>query len=330
MRKQLFFMGKWMFFLWMGLIAQFMVSGLVREVSATEYRVRGGDSLTRISKKFGVPTRALMETNGLTGIALKPGQRLIVPENGTKPTAQSKKTTAKKPSSYTVQGGDTLATIATRTGISVNDIKKWNRVQPKSLKIGQKLTLAGPGAVKKEPALLEDGESDPLEELGETPDETGEDLRSEAQVAEGDGNRDCGSDCLGKWNSAGERLLLVRVAKGFLDAPYRWGGSSVRGLDCSAFAKKIYGFFDIDLPRTAREQAQVGKYVPRNGLKEGDLVFFNTRRAFGHVGIYIGNNKFVHASSGQEKKVRIDTLETPFYNKRFVRAVRIKEIDGEI
>ena len=113
---------------------------------------------------------------------------------------------------------------------------------------------------------------------------------------------------------------------GFLGAPYRLGGSSVKGIDCSAFVKKIYQFFNIDLPRTAFEQAHTGLGVARSELVEGDLLFFNTRRKLGHVGIYIGNNEFVHASS-RKRGVRVDNLDTPYYNKRFVKAVRLKECD---
>jgi peptidoglycan endopeptidase LytE len=118
----------------------------------------------------------------------------------------------------------------------------------------------------------------------------------------------------------------VKVATAFLGAPYRWGGVSLKGLDCSAFVKKIYELFDVTLPRTAREQAYVGTTVAREDMIEGDLVFFNTRRSFGHVGIYIGNNEFVHASSGN-RIVRIDNLNESYFNKRFVKAVRLKGLD---
>lgn len=224
----------------------------------------------------------------------------------------------------TVKKGDTLASIATAAGLSVNDIGKWNRVQPRSLKIGQRLILAEPRITK----AAATGKGRETAQTGESPDSR--DVRPGGPPTESDGGRDCRSGCLGKWSGADERSLFVRVAKGFLDAPYRLGGSSVIGLDCSAFAKKVYGFFDIDLPRTAREQSRVGKQVSRDGLKEGDLVFFKSRRAIGHVGIYIGNHQFVHASSGEEKKVRIDTLEKPFYSSHFAKAVRIKELDDEL
>ena len=134
---------------------------------------------------------------------------------------------------------------------------------------------------------------------------------------------------LGKWQTPEERRLFVKVAQAFLGAPYRLGGISLKGLDCSAFVKKIYQLFDINLPRTAREQAHVGMGVARNDLIEGDLVFFNTRRSFGHVGIYIGNNEFVHASS-RNKGVRIDSLNEPYFNKRFAKAVRLKGLDEEV
>jgi Cell wall-associated hydrolases (invasion-associated proteins) len=118
------------------------------------------------------------------------------------------------------------------------------------------------------------------------------------------------------------------VATGFLGAPYRLGGSSLKGIDCSAFVRKIYQIFDIDLPRNARAQSKIGISIDREELVEGDLVFFRTRRPLGHVGIYIGNNEFVHASS-TNRVVRIDRMDTPYFQKRFQRAVRIKGLDNK-
>ena len=316
-------------FLWMGLIVLFTAFGFGQEVYAKEYKVKSGDSLAKISKKFGVTTQALMEANGLTSNALKRKQVLIIPDSGKKQIAKSRNTLSHKPEYYVVKKGDTLQAIANSTGHSVKEIKRWNHVNARSMKIGQKLVLARHGPVR-EVVIAKMEESDQVAELGDILDEEGEDVIAGSEPIEIDKDRGSDSNFLCKWISAHERSLFVRVAKGFLGAPYRLGGSSVRGLDCSAFAKKIYEFFDISLPRTAREQSQVGKFVAREELEEGDLVFFNTRRAFGHVGIYIGNNEFVHASSGHERKVRIDTLDKPFYNKRFVKAVRIKELDGGI
>ena len=85
-------------------------------------------------------------------------------------------------------------------------------------------------------------------------------------------------ELLGKWGSPDERKLFIKVATGFLGAPYRLGGATVKGIDCSAFVRKMYELFDISLPRTAREQSAVGVRIDRDKLEEGDLVFFRTKK----------------------------------------------------
>ena len=116
---------------------------------------------------------------------------------------------------------------------------------------------------------------------------------------------------------------MVKVALGFLGAPYRRGGCSVRGMDCSGFVKKIYALFDIDLPRTAAAQSNVGMKVAKSDLIEGDLIFFKTKKRINHVGIYIGENKFVHAAL-HNKAVRIDSLDSSYYKRHYKSAVRLK------
>jgi LysM repeat protein len=316
-------MMKRQIFLWMGLMVLFTAFTLNQEVFAKEYKVRKGDSIAKISKKFGVTTQALKEANGLTGNAVKPKQVLNIPKSGKKKVAQSKKTRSPKAEYYVVKKGDTLQGIAKKTGYSVNQIKRLNHVSAKSLRKGQKIVLKRHGPVR-ELAVARTEEID--ETAAEEEDLLGDDenIVMNESIVDIDKDAESSSELLGMWGSPHERSLFIKVAKGFMGAPYRFGGSSVRGLDCSAFVRKIYEFFDVSLPRTAREQAHVGKRVSRDELKEGDLVFFNTRRAFGHVGIYIGNNEFVHASSGGERMVKIDTLDKPYYNKRFIKAVRIK------
>jgi len=319
-------MMKRQIFLWMGLIVLFTAFGLNQEVFAKEYTVRQGDSLAKISKKFGITTQALMEANDLTSNALKLKQILIIPDDVKNQITKSKKAQSYNTKYYVVKKGDTLQTIANNTGHSVNELRKLNHVNARSLRIGQKLVLARHGPVRELAAI----HTDDTDEVEEDDDLLGddEDIVMNDSLLEAEKDVETNAELLGKWNSPHERSLFVRVAKGFLGAPYRLGGSSVRGLDCSSFVKKIYEFFDVSLPRTAREQAHIGQRVSRDELKEGDLVFFNTRRAYGHVGIYIGNNEFVHAASGRQRMVRIDTLDKPYYNKRFVKAVRIKGLDS--
>jgi peptidoglycan endopeptidase LytE len=142
-------------------------------------------------------------------------------------------------------------------------------------------------------------------------------------------NEEENAEPFGHWSNSDEQRMLVKVALCFLGAPYRLGGSSVRGLDCSGLVRKIYQVFNIDLPRTAYAQSMLGLSVKRSELVAGDLIFFNTSRRLGHVGIYIGNNEFVHASS-YKRMVSVDKLSMPYFAKRFVRAVRLKgNYEGE-
>ena len=118
---------------------------------------------------------------------------------------------------------------------------------------------------------------------------------------------------------------LVVNAMGFLGVPYRRGGSSVEtGFDCSGFVKAMYEqTVGMILPRRADEQAAATQKIDRQELQPGDLVFFNTmRRAFSHVGIYIGDNKFIH-SPRPGAQVRVEDMGVSYWTKRFDGARRV-------
>ena len=324
-------------FLWMGLIILFLSLGICQEgVAREKYKVKRGDTLAKISSELGVSLQALKKANNLKSSALKPNQTLVVPQQTKKKLAKLRTPNSPGRESYTVKKGDSLFSISKKTGLSVKEIKKINRLSASKLKIGQKLALSSP-VKRQETAMREAANVVDTKKIAATEYESEDDgknnddggLSGEDDGAEMEKGEEANIGPLGKWNSLDERRIFVRVVKGFLGAPYRFGGSSIRGLDCSAFVRKIYQFFGINLPRTAREQSYVGKRVLRNELEEGDLVFFNTRRPVGHVGIYVGNNEFIHASF-RNKEVRIDSLESPYYDKRFIRAVRVKGLDGEV
>jgi cell wall-associated NlpC family hydrolase len=123
--------------------------------------------------------------------------------------------------------------------------------------------------------------------------------------------------------AAGIKEKLVKIAHAMLDIPYRFGGTSLLGIDCSGYVQKVFGLLDIILPRTAREQFRHGKVIGKEDLSIGDLVFFRTYAKFpSHVGIYLGDNRFIHASS-TDRKVTIDRLDAPYYLKRFIGAKRL-------
>ena len=104
--------------------------------------------------------------------------------------------------------------------------------------------------------------------------------------------------------------------------PYRYGGSSKKGIDCSAFVQVGYSsVYQKLLPRTTLELVKKGKQVKRNKAKEGDLVFFRTGRNSRHVGIYLGNLEFLHAS--QSKGVIISRLDNPYWQRHFWQIRRL-------
>jgi cell wall-associated NlpC family hydrolase len=120
---------------------------------------------------------------------------------------------------------------------------------------------------------------------------------------------------------------MLGKAMTLLGVPYKRGGSSSEtGFDCSGFVRHIYETsVGRLLPRRADEQAKTTEKIERNELNPGDLVFFNTmRRTFSHVGIYIGDGKFIHAPSAG-KAVRVDDLRAAYWTKRFTGARRVQE-----
>ena len=122
-------------------------------------------------------------------------------------------------------------------------------------------------------------------------------------------------------NRSGREIALF--AQKFINTPYAWGGIQPGGFDCSGYIFYIFKQYGIELPRMADEQFEVGASVPKSQLQEGDLVYFSTYEPGpSHVGIYIGANKFIHASSAAEK-VTITPLDKPYYVERYLGARRI-------
>ena len=123
---------------------------------------------------------------------------------------------------------------------------------------------------------------------------------------------------------------LVVSALGFLGVPYRRGGNSVEtGFDCSGFVRAIYEqTAGLVLPRRAEQQAAATQKIDKTELKPGDLVFFNTmRRAFSHVGIYVGNGKFIH-SPKPGAEVRVEDMGISYWSSRFDGARRVNDAEA--
>lgn len=253
--------------------------------------VKRGDTITSLSRKYSVPVDELMEINGLRSSRLKIGQRIAFQRIN--------------PSDYTVQKGDTIWSIAQRFDIDPDELVEINGLESDSLRQGQKIIL------RHQVQLVE---TKPYEAILSQ----GRDEKENEQITDHQNAVESGLH---------ERLILF--AKKMLDIPYRFGGNSLLGIDCSAYVKKVYSLIGIDLPRSAREQFHEGIPVDESNLSIGDLVFFRTYASYpSHVGIYLGNNLFIHASS-KSKKVTIDSLDTPFYLKRFIGAKRLLDMSAK-
>jgi cell wall-associated NlpC family hydrolase len=193
---------------------------------------------------------------------------------------------------YRLKRGETINSVAERFNIDSEEIVDLNQAGKKRLKMGSIVLV---------PRTETESEDEP--------------------VAASFGGS------LKPWKDDEERGILVKVAKSFAGAPYRYGGDTVRGLDCSAFVRKMYEIFEVELPRSAREQFWAGQRVNKEDLMTGDLVFFRTKRYAKyptHVGIYIGDDKFIHSSSTLSKGVKVDRLSDGYFARTFTGAVRVK------
>jgi len=216
---------------------------------------------------------------------LKIGRQLVVKRAG--------------PKTYTVKKGDNIGKVAKRFSITPDEIMDLNELDSENLKQGQHLLLED----RDEPA-------DTKAPAATLPEASVSDSIAAAAAST-------------ELNSLGMKERLILFAKKMLNIPYRFGGSSFIGIDCSGYVQKVYSFLNFPLPRTAREQFSIGEPVSKEDLSIGDLVFFRTYASFpSHVGIYLGNDLFIHASS-RGRKVTIDSLETPYYFKRFIGAKRL-------
>ncbi len=173
---------------------------------------------------------------------------------------------------YRVKRGDTLDRIASKFNVEKDELIATNNLT------SRKNRRLSPGRTILIPKVMEDDGDD------------GDTIMSFKSVP------------VRPWKNSEEKYMLVKVAKSFMGAPFKYGGNTLRGLDCSAYVKKIYEIFDVELPRSAREQYMVGNRIAREELAVGDLVFFKTRRYAKyptHVGIFIGDGNFIHAYRGK-------------------------------
>lgn len=121
--------------------------------------------------------------------------------------------------------------------------------------------------------------------------------------------------------ASGETKLASEIASVY-GTPYKYGGTTTKGFDCSGFVQYLFGKFDVSVSRSSSSQATEGTEVEKEDLRVGDLVFFNTNgKGISHVGVFVGNGKFAHSSSS--RGVVLSELSESYYAKRYVTARRV-------
>jgi cell wall-associated NlpC family hydrolase len=247
------------------------------------------------------------------------------------------------PASYTVKSGDCLWTISNSTGVSVATIKQLNGLSSDFLQVGQVLVLGGGAAPAVQaaaaPAASVGSSSvyviclgDNLWSIAQKFGTTVENLKalngltSDALFA-GDTLIVSGTAApteVSRSGSSATGSKIVAKAAQYLGTPYKYGGASPGGFDCSGFTSYIYSQFGISLYRTAAGQYGNGIAVSKADLIPGDLVFFCCYSSgIDHVGIYAGNGQIIHSSSPRSGGVIYSTLNSGYYANTYVGARRI-------
>ena len=284
--------------------------------SKTHVVTRSGETLQGIARKYHVSVNELKSVNSLSSSRLRKGQSLIIPTQ-----AAAKQKPIENCSTYKVSKGDSLFSIARKTGTKADVLRKINRIKGNKIKMGQILALAPASNTSCDlPARKTGG-------LRLVSKELLNELDVSSTLAElTDINSDQPVDLAKNLENTRSFADLQKSAYSFLGARYRFGGNSSTALDCSSFTQQVFREQDINLPRTAREQFQTGSEVNQGDLQRGDLVFFRTYAPYAsHVGIYLGNRKMIHASSSV-RRVVISSMDTPYYLSRYLGARRFDKV----
>ena len=287
------------------LISTFLFLLPVLLYAQQEYIVAKGESLYRIAKNYNISVADLKRLNNLSGNLINTGQKLIVSsteDEESKATEVGSVYRTKK-TYHRIHNGDTLSKIAHKYKITVTELKRLNQnVSDNRLKINSRLLVKVDQV--RVPSVIEPR----LEVANNVPDES-----TESRLPKGISVEGVAADILDR-------------AFSFLDVPYRLGGFSNLGIDCSGLVKKAFSAVGVDLPRTARTQFLEGTPVPIADISPGDLLFFAWSKAGrypSHVAIYLGNGLILHASSSA-RRVIVDSFESSAYLKsRCIGARRI-------
>ena len=294
------------------------------------YTVKSGDSLSFLAKNYSITISELKSINNLTSDIIKIGQVLNVPNGGsTKPTPAA----PQENGTYMVVSGDSLSLIAKKCGTTVTSLKSLNGLTSDTIKIGQVLKVSGTPAeqspvVDQSVKIYTVKSGDSLSFIAKTYGLTVTELKSYNNLASDtiyvgqvlklpfEGTTDFTPEV--------EKTLnvdaLIAEAKKYMGVPYVWGGSTPSGFDCSGFLNYVYNKQGVSISRTVETIWNAA--TPVSTLHKGDLVFFTTYKAGpSHAGIYVGDNKFIHA--GSSTGVTITDMNNSYWKARYLGTKKV-------
>jgi cell wall-associated NlpC family hydrolase len=318
----------------------------------TKHKIKSGETLYDIAHANHTTIAEVRKANNMKkGELLKVGRVLTVPQDTYSPSGQeqkkiAKKTVKKKPkvtlAKHSIKSGETLFHIARKHHTTVAEVRKANGLKKgEVLKIGRvlkvpvdtynapKAKVAKKTTSKKQSVKVAKAKKKSNKRLVASLSklETVSLKKEKVIKHKKESSTFSFSDIFSSDDSSSsKKAKITSIAKDKLGRRYVWGATGDKNtFDCSGFTKYVYKKNGIDIPRTSIKQSKYGKFVSRSELQKGDLVFFDTskqRKGYvNHVGIYIGNGKFIHASSAK-KKVVITSLNKKFYAQRYKGARR--------
>ena len=262
-------------------------------ISASEVTVDSGDTLWSLSSEAGKSVEEVKSLNNLTSDIIFPGDVLKI-DGETQAAAPAEETTEEVSSdatTYTIEAGDTLFSIANQFDVSVSELQEWNNLTSDLIFVGKTINVAGGSEAAEEAPAVEETSAPAVEEVEveETPEAQVEEVEETEEVSE-----PAPAPAEEPQVSGGNATSVAHsVAAG---KSYVYGGNSATAVDCSAFTQQFMKAFNgKDIPRTTYGQQAAGTQV--SSPQPGDLVFFNN---YSHVGVYIGNGQMVDALNPSE------------------------------